>query len=60
MAVYGPNAMSRSAIVKWCQQFEAMQMRVMLIKNEDHQHRPQKIDDMIRSNQRVIITEIAQ
>ena len=42
LAVCGSNAISRPAIVKWCQQFDkAAQTWIMVFGQEGHQHRPQ-------------------
>ncbi|PSN33234.1 hypothetical protein C0J52_24489 [Blattella germanica] len=58
--------MSRPVIVKWCQQFEQSRTDV---SDADREGRPststtedniQKVDEIIRSNRRVSITEIAQ
>ena len=66
LAVYGPNAISRPAIVKWCQQVD--QGRTDL--NDGHRAgRPststtdgivQAIEEMVRSNRRVTVAEIAE
>ena len=67
MAVYGPNAMSHPAIVKWCQQFEPGRTDVgdadreeRLLSTLTTEDNIRIIDEMIRRNCSVNVREIAQ
>ena len=64
LVVYGPHAISRPAIVKWCQLFD--QGRTDL-GDEHREGRPsttdnnvQAIEEMIRNNHRVTIADVAE
>ncbi|GBM67454.1 hypothetical protein AVEN_124050-1 [Araneus ventricosus] len=61
---YAPHAMSRPAIVKWCQQFEDGSTD---LADAERQGRPtttsdmvQKVEDIILNNRRVSVAHIAQ
>ncbi|GBL78276.1 hypothetical protein AVEN_42821-1 [Araneus ventricosus] len=65
-AVYGPHAMSRPTIVKWCQQFEDGRTD---LTDAERQGKPttvstsdmvQRVEDIIHSNGRVSVTHTAQ
>ena len=65
LAVYGPYAISRPAIVIWCEQFDQGRTDV---NDGNRPERPstsiidnvQAIEEMVRSHRRVTIAEIAE